>query len=441
MPRHTFFTDQDLASLQAEAIHEQPPSNHKQPASNNSNWSCEPSCTVCGKNGPFSKRQLKRATSGESARCLKCIEQGVAISTKDNAAVAVADAPAAFTKDKESQSIAVADAPASDKRKRVYFSDGGSVAHDDSSASSSLSSSCRRKKKRRVPNVKPAVVHVLPSTSSATSPGFDVSLDAIKRKVLGRSLRTNDSNQDTGACHDDNDNEKIGAKNIADLRKDLSCAICHDLLHQPLSLHCGHSFCGECLNWWLTHSQQPPTDTVSYGNCPTCRRGLTCDGASLGVNTALRECIATLFGDEWRARTLGEQAAKRKATAGENGGAHKDGYQTIEATSDAVWEKVPRGSVTVRRSIVMDADDQRMQLSLALQGDDLEVNTNGSVKVTLCLLTMEEDEASDGGFPLVLNDEDDNALIATEDRFQHSYVDVRAKIDGTLDVPMVRRGL
>ena len=41
------------------------------------------------------------------------------------------------------------------------------------------------------------------------------------------------------------------------------------------------------------------------------------------------------------------------------------------------------GSVTVRRSIVMDADDQRMQLSLALQSDDLEVNTNSSVKVTL----------------------------------------------------------
>ena len=35
-------------------------------------------------------------------------------------------------------------------------------------------------------------------------------------------------------------------------RKDMECGICIDLLIEPTSLNCGHTYCLDCLaNWWL----------------------------------------------------------------------------------------------------------------------------------------------------------------------------------------------
>ena len=95
------------------------------------------------------------------------------------------------------------------------------------------------------------------------------------------------------------------------------------------------------------------------------------------------------------------------------------------------------GSLTARRSVVLDAQDQRMQLALALHcraanwpAVRLENSQDGGegviMEVSLCLLTMEEDEVADaGGFPLILNNPDDEHLLVTEERF-HSPLDVTA---------------
>lgn len=434
----------------------------------------EPSCAACGKNGPFSVRQLKRLTQGNEARCSKCIQENISIPARDDRTTdVVIIAKDNATATSQTQAVVVATelevpgvlgkgdpgpASASSKRKRIYFSDSGSASEETDESSSSSSSSHSKSSETLTASLARNA-----ATATATSPDneeMDVSLDAIKRKILGRTLQTNDEASEDNDSPSNNDELGSVTAEHEHLRKDLGCAICHELFHQPVSLHCGHSFCGECLRWWFTHSRPQPTTTGAaasastvdrYGKCPTCRRALTCDGASLGVNTALRACIMALFGKEARERVAIDQRAKLKATAGENGGVHSRGYEPIEKLTDVAWRKVRKGGLAARRSIVLDADDQRMQLALALYGDEpiefIEAGrgTNAEVQLTLCLLIMEEDEASDsGGFPLIVRGADDHTLVVTEDRFQYSSIEVSARIGGSppiSDVPIARPGL
>jgi len=263
-----------------------------------------------------------------------------------------------------------------------------------------------------------------------------VSLNALKRKILGRDLQSSDVSLDGN--HELNDDDKVHHINgdaKTSLKRELSCAICHEILYQPISLLCGHSFCKACLNWWLERLQQgvaaPNSDAkTSCGNCPTCRRVLELGGGEdvLGVNTALRACVESLFGDELRARIRAEDRERRIATAGEGGGAHTRGYEVLSRMNEEPWKILRRvdsftvgaeaSFFTARRSIVLDTEDQRMQLALALRSEPRRVRSvdGYGVAIELCLLSMEEDEASDGGFPLVLREEDDDHLICTENR-------------------------
>ncbi|KAL0209799.1 hypothetical protein P9112_009883 [Eukaryota sp. TZLM1-RC] len=60
----------------------------------------------------------------------------------------------------------------------------------------------------------------------------------------------------------------------------LTCSICHETMHEPCSLTCGHSFClNKCLRPWFEKSQ----------TCPECRR--PAERKSLHVNISLREAI------------------------------------------------------------------------------------------------------------------------------------------------------
>uniref|UniRef100_A0A8D2D8Z5 Ring finger protein 135 n=1 Tax=Sciurus vulgaris TaxID=55149 RepID=A0A8D2D8Z5_SCIVU len=53
--------------------------------------------------------------------------------------------------------------------------------------------------------------------------------------------------------------------------EDLSCIICHGLLTSPVTLHCGHSFCCNCLRKaWGARG----TGVAGHlWACPTCREG------------------------------------------------------------------------------------------------------------------------------------------------------------------------
>jgi hypothetical protein len=93
--------------------------------------------------------------------------------------------------------------------------------------------------------------------------------------------------------------------------------------------------------------------------------------------------------------------------------------------------------MVVRRSIVLDVNDQSIQLALALRSQpqlvriaDHDNNDNRIIiNVQVCLLHMEEDEASEG-IPLVLKtmNDDDEHLITSNDPNFHSSVEVTAKM-------------
>jgi len=178
---------------------------------------------------------------------------------------------------------------------------------------------------------------------------------------------------------------------------------------------------------------------ANHGSCPTCRASLPCDGRDLNVNTALRACVAALLGEELSERVLAERKARLAATRGERGGAHDKGYEVINPAEEDGWTKLGY-TLTFRRSTVLDANDQRMQLALGLWGGpsgNEPLRFDGSrLDISLCMLCMEEDEACDSGFPRIIRDEDDEHLVISENRFIATNVTAMAKDKSGSSIPV-----
>ncbi len=306
--------------------------------------------------------------------------------------------------------------------------------------------------------------------------GMDVSLGQLKRQVLGRDLKVDDHDWEdeddaelrqirammnaTNAANDENedtkpeasetkkkDNDNSENKLIAKtstpplsekLRKDLICAICHEVVYPPVALPCGHTFCQPCIDWWLDHD--------AAGRCPTCRRSSPHKYTS--PNLALKACVMAMFGPEIVQRIQNRKKARPK---GENGGAHDSGYQVLSELRDETWHYVgvqtesssTSLTIQVRRSIVLDAEDQRMQLALALYYKPVKEEAendeqSGRFRVELCLLTMEEDEAVDSGFPTSVSSPEDEYFLCGSSRFLYTHLDVQMKDDNRTVSPLAR---
>jgi len=52
-------------------------------------------------------------------------------------------------------------------------------------------------------------------------------------------------------------------KELIKFKDIFECPICRDILKEPITLLCGHTFCKSCLEQVKTHSSNP--------NCPNCR--------------------------------------------------------------------------------------------------------------------------------------------------------------------------
>eukprot|EP00978_Attheya_sp_CCMP212_P017056 scaffold45311_cov75-Attheya_sp.AAC.1 len=324
---------------------------------------------------------------------------------------------------------------------------------------------------------------------------FHVNVEALKFKILGRKLETslegNDYLEDEFNYFKRNQEEEkdkrmeqeggvkantttavISSRTLESLQHELMCPICHDVLLDPLSLPCGHSFCNDCLSWWASTSTSTSTSTTSpiidnemnpHGQqcrnnnpkCPTCRTQINNDMRSLKVNTCLRSCVVALFSNELQARV----ALNAKTISGENDGAHSGGYAVTVPLLKSPRKFTCQGQtnggnvnvgIYINRSVVMDSGDQRMRLALAVYGpiqvipnsDDDGNNPFNKAKVTLCLLQMEEDEAEEGMPFLVQPDNDEAEFITREDRFS-SLVDLSltSVTNNGHDIPSSRRQL
>lgn len=359
-------------------------------------------CSACGQTGKeFSSRQRNKILMlGEPARCKQCVASNAPIAAA-KANEPSAAAPESNDSSKEPPSVSEA-SKQPETKERLYFSDGESISDA--------------------------------SSSSDENNHNDVSLNALKQQILGRKLI---SPEDDDIVSTNEEEELPVIQNASQLRKELCCAICHEPFYQPLSLTCGHSFCRDCLQWWLNHYSKQSDE---HGTCPTCRKDLICSGESLGVNTTLRAAVTALYGEELAKRDQAEKLQKLKATAGENGGAHDRGYEVLSSIDEQDWKRLDDQGTDIflcaRRSIVLDAHDARMQLALAVdcrpEAPPPMLVDDKMLQVSLCLLTMEEDEVADGGFPLTLHDEDDEPLISNEARF-HSTVKATVTADGLED--------
>lgn len=62
------------------------------------------------------------------------------------------------------------------------------------------------------------------------------------------------------------DSEVMDAGTLPD---DVLCIVCGEVLVEPCSLHCGHTFCQLCLAaLWKSHKNKSPL----YLHCPVCRQ-------------------------------------------------------------------------------------------------------------------------------------------------------------------------
>ncbi|XP_039609004.1 E3 ubiquitin/ISG15 ligase TRIM25-like [Polypterus senegalus] len=66
---------------------------------------------------------------------------------------------------------------------------------------------------------------------------------------------------------------------------EFNCSVCQDILNDPVSLHCGHSFCLNCLKDYWDQSQEC--------RCPQCRH-IFMLRPELHINTLLNEVIKKL---------------------------------------------------------------------------------------------------------------------------------------------------
>lgn len=393
-------------------------------------------CSLCGLDESqvsFSKRQQKKAQKDESStvKCMTCLQS----SSADAEAMSQSPAGTAAPVVKRSRDFSPDEnAPIpKKKRKLAHFRQLDDDDDDDSEDGDEES-----------------------SRSHTRDDDHEVSLNAIKREVLGRDHLHVDTPGKVDPEDDDlarirqlldatpeqanqyhHHHSSASASSIATrLQSDLECAICRDILYPPVSLQCGHSFCQDCLEWWWKTS---PT-------CPTCRGGEVDSGGNNRfsniilpkVNLALKKCIMALYA----AQVVKKIQTRRNVTAGENGGEHTRGCEVLSPLEDEFWHSIATSNnasktVKVRRNIILDEDDQRMQVALALYQPPVQLQ-NGII-FSICLLTMEEDEASDSGFPaLMTNVEDEHFICTNEAKFRQSLLQVEMTKEGGTVAPVAR---
>jgi Zinc finger, C3HC4 type (RING finger) len=375
-------------------------------------------CSECGSSaGPFSHRQIKK---GIAARCTPCIGllfplQEEQDRYKEDQATALEKSHDKHDDDDEK----IEENIAKKRRKIINMRDDDSNEAIGAPLATTQQSNARILQDDHTSQKENKRRHV--NLDDVDDSGATVSINAIKRKIMRRDLETNDEDDD------DDDETKMS------LLQELSCVICHELLYDPISLpNCGHSFCAKCWAWWEAKSR------IGVVSCPTCRTDAVIATKNHGDTTtedvvwkptrALQVAIAALFPNETADRKLA-------VAAGENEGRHRLGNAVILPIQEHDWRMVVSADgggggrrLKVRRSIVLDETDQRMVYGLAIQGDVSWENGSSTVRIAICRLHMEQDEAEEG-FPVhIPNDTDDECLIVPDDDTMIAVFDAQGPV-------------
>ncbi|GAA6110938.1 bifunctional apoptosis regulator-like [Tachysurus ichikawai] len=89
-------------------------------------------------------------------------------------------------------------------------------------------------------------------------------------------------------CHinisesDDDDDDDATDNGIS--QPEVTCLCCYDVLLDPTTLSCGHSFCRHCLAMW--------TQSCRKAMCPTCRR-IWHSFPKVNISFRLNRCVHT----------------------------------------------------------------------------------------------------------------------------------------------------
>ncbi|KAK5174779.1 uncharacterized protein LTR77_001862 [Saxophila tyrrhenica] len=138
----------------------------------------------------------------------------------------------------------------------------------------------------------------------------------------------------------------------ASLERELQCAICTDILYQPLTLlDCLHTFCGSCLKEWFTWQATSASSNrraAAPYTCPSCRESVR------GTKV------------DWRANTLLEGFLKANPDRGKTE-SEKEEMRKIYTPGDDVLKPIPQHPQDE------DSEDERLmaqvrELSLAGSG-------------------------------------------------------------------------
>ncbi|WIA37465.1 hypothetical protein OEZ86_014381 [Tetradesmus obliquus] len=130
---------------------------------------------------------------------------------------------------------------------------------------------------------------------------------------------------DEGGAHD----ASLSANNF-------TCAICFELLLDPVVGSCGHDFCMHCITAWKDERQRANKSI----QCPVCRSELISPYQPFGVCIRIRETIEKLFPEQLAVRRRDVEQARLAAAAhaaalnasAQFGGA---GYATADAELQA----------------------------------------------------------------------------------------------------------
>jgi hypothetical protein len=329
-----------------------------------------------------------------------------------------------------------------------------------------------------------------------------VSLDKIKMDTIGRTIASIFDPHSPPPEQFSHKPSAIKSRNIsnaaAQLTEEFTCAICSELLYNPVALICGHSFCQGCLNQLIIKAR-------NY--CPICRGQIDEEITSASVNTALNSVLQFLYPDQTNQRQQAEELDKRKAQCGEMGGMHSRGsvevvplqmeedelgyirerYRQLESQKqscpktkavremdhgwDALisrwirtrtsagghkqWQCDSQAKIMIRRNIVLDESDQRYQLCLGLRqctysikniveqtqccaAAETVVDSRGVLLIQLSLLAMEEDEVDDSGFPMFVSEgSDDEEVVCNTTTNNLGCIQFFARVVSTVGISEV----